>query len=133
MGQYIQAVRRVPEPQRKRLIIDAARPGASIEVIAPRGPLARMRGLLGADRLEAGRGLLLRAKQVHTIGMHFAIDAVYLSKECSVLRVETLEPGRIGPFVLTARWVLELAAGEARRLGLRPGARFQFGDAPRAG
>lgn len=98
---------------------------ASVEVEEPRGLVGRARGLLGRGGLDPGRGMLLRARQVHTIGMRFAIDAVYLSKEGEVLRVVSLPPGRLGPLVLKARWVLEVAAGEAGRLGLAPGTRLE--------
>ncbi|MGH7426619.1 MAG: DUF192 domain-containing protein [Candidatus Methylomirabilales bacterium] len=102
-------------------LIDAGSGRVLIEVDEPRGPLRRMRGLLGAADLPAGYGMLLRARHVHTIGMSFAIDAVYLSKQGSVLRVTTLPPGSIGPLVLSARFVLELKAGEAHRLGISTG------------
>jgi uncharacterized membrane protein (UPF0127 family) len=41
--------------------------------------------------------------------------------------VETLPPGKIGPFVPRARWVLETNAGEAARLGIAPGQRLASG------
>lgn len=92
-----------------------------LEVVEPRGLFGRMRGLLGQTGLEPGRGMLIKAKQVHTIGMRFPIDSIYLSRAGSVLRVETLSPGKVGPFVPRARWVLEVKAGEAARLGIAPG------------
>ncbi|HEY8202554.1 MAG TPA: DUF192 domain-containing protein [Actinomycetota bacterium] len=86
-----------------------------------KGFAGRSVGLLGAPGLPPGRGLLIRTCQVHTIGMQFTIDAVYLSKGGRVVRVRTLRPGRLGPLVPSARWVLELAEGEAARLHLTPG------------
>lgn len=92
-----------------------------IALIEAKGVLGTMQGLLGQQGLPPGTGLLLRTNMVHTFGMRFAIDTVYLSSKGSVLRVATMPPGRIGPIVLRARHILELQAGEAARLGLAPG------------
>lgn len=109
-------------------LVDAQRPGGNgssspvaIELIELKGMLANAQGLLGQAGLPPGHGVLLRTKQVHTFGMRFAIDAVYLSRAGLVLRVATMRPGRIGPLVLRARWILEMSAGEAQRLGVHPG------------
>ena len=93
-----------------------------IEILEPKGMLATMQGLLGRADLPQGYGVLLRTKEVHTVGMRFPIDAVYLSRKGDVLRVATMAPGRLGPLVLRARWILEMRAGEATRLGIAPGA-----------
>jgi len=92
-----------------------------IALIEAKGLLGTMQGLLGQRGLPPGTGLLLRTSMVHTIGMRFAIDTVYLSSKGSVIRVATMPPGRLGPIVLRARYILELQAGEASRLGLAPG------------
>jgi uncharacterized membrane protein (UPF0127 family) len=107
-------------------LIDPDRPGAApVRLIEARGMLAGVQGLLGQGRLPPATGLLLKTKEVHTVGMRFAIDTVYLARDGRVLRVATMPPGRIGPLVLKARWVLELAAGEAQRLGIVPGSSLQ--------
>ncbi len=100
---------------------DPGRPEICVEVAEPRGFLGRAKGLLGSSEVGAGRGLLIRAKQVHTLGMRYAIDTVYLDAGGRIIRIDTLEPGRVGPLVFPARWVLELDAGEAERLGIAPG------------
>ena len=98
------------------------------------GPLTRLRGLLGRRELPRGEGLLLRpSPSIHTWFMRFAIDAVFLSPEMHVLSVRPEMPawrmaGRRG-----ARAVLELAAGEAARRGLAPGARLRAVPAPGGG
>jgi uncharacterized membrane protein (UPF0127 family) len=103
-------------------LIDPDRPGAPpVRLIEARGMLAGLQGLLGQAGLPPATGLLLKTREVHTIGMRFAIDTVYLARDGRVLRVATMPPGRIGPVVLKARWILELAAGEAHRLGIVPG------------
>jgi len=102
-------------------VLDAATRQLLVEADVATGFAGRSVGLLGASRLPPRRGLLIRTSQVHTIGMRFTIDAVYLSKAGRVVRVRTLRPGRLGPLVPSARWVLELAEGEAARLHLTPG------------
>jgi uncharacterized membrane protein (UPF0127 family) len=82
-----------------------------------------MRGLLGRSSLARGEGLLIRpAPSIHTFFMRFPIDAVFMDRELKVLGVErALEPGRMAGR-RGARVVLELAAGEAERRGVRTGA-----------
>ena len=83
-------------------------------------PLTRLKGLLGRRRLGRGEGLLLRpVNMIHTSFMRFAIDAVFLDRDLTVVSIaEDVKPwrfaGRRG-----ARAVLELGAGESARLGLR--------------
>lgn len=83
----------------------------------------RLRGLLGRPELERGQGLLLHpCRAVHTFGMRYAIDCVYLSAHWQVLAVaEALPPNRFGPVVPGAAMVLELPAGRAGATGTVPG------------
>lgn len=92
---------------------------------------ARMRGLLGRRSLGAGEGLLLRpGGAVHTAGMQFAIDVVFLSDDGTILHVaHNLQPWRMASKRGT-RAVLELAAGEARWRGLEPGQKLELIRAP---
>lgn len=105
-------------------MVDAARPWVAINAWEAKGFLERTHGLLDVPAVGSGRGLLLRARQVHTLGMTFAIDTVYLKGDGTVLKVKRLNPWRIGPFVPRARWVVEMDAGEAARLGIAPGSRL---------
>jgi uncharacterized protein len=85
-------------------------------------PHTRMRGLLGRDELPAGEGLLLKpAPSIHTCFMRFPIDIVFLDGGMRVLSVSAdLAPWRFAGKRST-RAVLELAAGEAGRRGIREG------------
>jgi uncharacterized protein len=85
----------------------------------------RLRGLIGRARLQPGDGLMLRpASAIHTSFMRFPIDAVFLDDDLRVLRVrEGLRPWRAAA-APGATAVLELAAGQAARNGLVPGARL---------
>lgn len=91
---------------------------ASAEEAATRG--ARRRGLLGRDSLE-GALVLRPCRQVHTFGMRFPIDVIWLRNDGRVLRIATIPPQRMSRFVLRARSVIEAASGAAARWGLRVG------------
>jgi uncharacterized membrane protein (UPF0127 family) len=86
-----------------------------------------MRGLLGRSELPVGEGLLLKpCGSVHMFFMRFAIDAVFLDRELSVVGVAAdLKPwrmaGRRG-----AKAVLELPAGEAARRRIASGDRLRL-------
>jgi uncharacterized membrane protein (UPF0127 family) len=97
-------------------------PDSSIDVVEARTPAARLRGLIGTNEVGRGKGLLLKAKQVHTFGMSYPIDVVHLGADGSILEVTTMKPFRLGRYKRKAKWILELDAGEAGRLGLAPGA-----------
>ena len=75
----------------------------------------RMRGLLGlkADQFTSGQGLWIVPSQgVHTVGMSFSIDVLYLDSKRRVIHVcHELAPFRIAALKLRARSVIELPAG----------------------
>lgn len=93
----------------------------------------RMRGLLGRPALQAGQGMLLMSCWlIHTFGMGYPIDLVYLRRDGRVVKVTpALAPRRVSG-CWRAHCVLELAAGEARRCGIAPGVRLPLA-APRTG
>ena len=97
-------------------------------VLADR-PLARMRGLLGRRGLARGEGLLIRpTNSVHTFFMRFPIDVVFLDRDETIVKIaDNVAPWRMRA-ARGARSVLELAAGESTRLGLRAGARLQIAE-----
>lgn len=96
----------------------------TIEVSELRGIGQRMKGLIGADGLPRGKGVLIRTRHIHTFGVRFSIDAVYLSKDGTVKKLVTLPPRRLGPLVGGSRAVLELRQDEARRLGIEVGTKL---------
>ena len=85
-------------------------------------PLTRLKGLLGRKGLEQGDGLLLRpAASIHTFFMRFPIDAVWVDRDLNVLKVSPdLGPWRTAA-CKGAKGVVEMAAGEAERVGLSAG------------
>lgn len=92
-------------------------------------PVTRLRGLLGRAGLGADEGLLIRpTSAIHTCLMRFAIDAVFLDRDLVVIDVVSdIRPWRVAAR-RRAKAVLELASGESRRHGIRPGQRLQLLD-----
>ena len=91
------------------------------------GMWSRMRGLLGRKSLDQGAGLLIvPTNSIHTFFMAFPIDAVFLDK---TLRVRSIVP-EVKPWRMSLRRgshsVLELAAGEAERAGIKEGSRLEW-------
>ena len=82
----------------------------------------RRRGLLGRDSLPAGHALIIApSSSVHTFGMRFPIDVLFVSRSGLVLKTRReLRPrriaGRIGAFA-----VIELAAGQIDAADTRVG------------
>lgn len=86
----------------------------------------RLKGLLGTRGLPEGDGLwIVPCRQVHTVGMRYAIDVVFLDEAGRVVDVvRGLAPGRFSRRVVEATSVLELPAGTVERSGLVPGAQL---------
>src|SRR3954469_13040930 len=89
-----------------------------MELATPRG--AGRRGLLGRDRFD-GALVLRPCRQVHTIGMRFAIDVAFCALDGRVVRVVTMGPGRVSRIVWGGGCVVEAAAGSFERWGVRRG------------
>jgi hypothetical protein len=94
------------------------------------GYLPRLVGLLGKTRrwAQLGRGLwIVPSSGVHTIGMLFPIDLIYLSKEKEVVHVEEhVRPFRISKVSLKAASVLELPPHTIYRSGTRVGDKLEI-------
>jgi uncharacterized membrane protein (UPF0127 family) len=81
----------------------------------------RMKGLLGRRSLDEGEGLAFREKSIHMLFMRMPIDAVFCDGELRVVKVvANLRPWRFAAS-RRARYVLEIAAGDAERLGIVEG------------
>ena len=88
---------------------------------------ARRTGLLRHDRLGPEDGLLIvPCEAVHSFGMKFPIDVLFLSKKRKVLKIRPEMPkGRIS-VCLRAHSVLELAAGRAAATGTEVGDQLEI-------
>ncbi len=89
-------------------------------VSVPRSMLGRLRGLLGRPSLQPGEGFLLDpCNGVHTVGMRYPIDVLFLDEAGRVAcAVHRLHPGRVVPYVRGARQAIELPAGTLRATGV---------------
>lgn len=87
----------------------------------------RRRGLLGLDALKRGSGLWIApCESVHTAGMRFPIDLVYLDRDYRVRKTcHSVRPWRISA-CLSAQSVIELPAGTNRATGTMPGDELEF-------
>jgi hypothetical protein len=101
---------------------DRTRRAVALEVDLATTRAERRRGLLGRDSLRAEEGLLLTpCLAVHTAGMRFAIDVVFIDRDGHVVRVVSdVRPWRIS-VSLRAHAVIELAAGTAAAHGIAVG------------
>lgn len=87
----------------------------------------RQRGLLGRNGLANGEGLwIVPCEAIHTLGMRFPIDVLYLDRKRKVRKVRrVLMPWRFS-MCLVAHSVLELPAGTADRSQTEPGDQLSF-------
>lgn len=88
---------------------------------------SRRKGLLGRDRLDDDRALVLApCGAVHTFGMRFPIDVLFVDADGSVMKiVERLRSWRMAA-ALQACITVELAAGSVRRSHVSTGDRLSI-------
>lgn len=90
----------------------------------------RLIGLLGRTKrwAQPGRGLwIVPSRGVHTIGMLFPIDLIFLSKEKQVVHVEEhVRPFRISAVSLKTSSILELPAHTIYRTGTKIGDQLEI-------
>lgn len=113
--------------KQKLLILN--REAKAIKVFVADTFWSRAIGLLSKSSLADDEALLIRpCASVHTIGMRFPIDVVFLDKEKLVLGILVdLKPFRFGFAPKGTASVLELSAGNANRTGIRLEDRLSFG------
>jgi len=82
----------------------------------------RRKGLLGRDSLPTGHGLwIVPCESVHTYGMRFPIDVLYLDRKKRVRKLRrAMLPWRLS-LCLSAHSVLELPAGTIEQTKTQPG------------
>ncbi|WP_282109890.1 DUF192 domain-containing protein [Shewanella algicola] len=83
-------------------------------VIYANKTVSRLKGLLGQRSLTMQQGLLIApCNSVHTFGMKFDIDVVFLDKNNKVVKIKTsVKPARMTS-CFGSKKVLELASGSA--------------------
>jgi uncharacterized membrane protein (UPF0127 family) len=102
-----------------------ATPGGVLWVRVADRFVTRALGLLVGEPLDAAEGLLIApCSSIHTLGMRYPIDVVFVDREARVVRVcADVRFGRMR-FAPRARGVLELRAGTAARHQLVAGVRL---------
>ena len=87
----------------------------------------RRTGLLKHSRLEPGEGLWIApCEAVHSFGMKFAIDVVYLDRKKRVSKIrKEMVPRRLSA-CLSAHSVLELPVGMIESSRTEPGDQLEF-------
>ena len=109
-------------------------PAGPVQIVLAEGFRRRILGLMGLSAEEIEPLLFPRCRSIHMFGMRTPIDLVWLAlgaKQAQVLEVvESLRPGghqRVAAAACRrAVAALELAPGEAKRLGLQPGATVEL-------
>jgi uncharacterized membrane protein (UPF0127 family) len=110
-------------PRRWRKALHVPLHARSLELIRADSFGTRLLGMAGLRAVPAGTGLLFpRTRSVHTFGMRFALDLVWLDGAGHVVRVDRAVPARRLAACAGACAVIELPAGGADRAGLAPGA-----------
>ena len=72
----------------------------------------RLKGLLGRERLPEGEALIFPGcSSIHTIGMRFPIDAIFVDRDWRVVALHSVRPGRMMLPVRKAWGVVETPAG----------------------
>ena len=94
----------------------------------------RLKGLLGSTRkmFSAGAALwIVPCHGVHTFGMIFPIDVLYLDESLVVVHLEqNVKPWRFTPIRLDAATVIELPASTVASTGTCVGDRMEINTAP---
>ena len=83
----------------------------SLDITVADNPWSRLRGLLGRRLLRTGDGVwVVPSRGVHTVGLLFPIDVIYLNEGLIVVhQAERVPPFRIAPIKVNCYSVLELA------------------------
>jgi len=100
----------------------------SENVIVAKRLLERMKGLIGKKGLENGESLWIKpCKSVHTFGMRFPIDIIFLDRESRVVALKkNFLKNHITPLYFKAVSVLELPAGTIEMTDTRTGDRIEI-------
>jgi len=90
--------------------------GGGLVVLVASTRRARRRGLSRVSELSRDHALLLPGcRSVHTIGMQFALDLLWLDGDGALLRLDRAVPARRVRTCVRARAVIECAAGHGDR------------------
>ncbi len=93
-----------------------------------RGFFSRLKGLVGKSILGDGEGLwMARCRAIHTFGMRFPIDVVFLDRDFIVkMAVKSVLPCRTVVSCLSAKSVIELPEGTIERTQVQIGDKIEI-------
>jgi uncharacterized membrane protein (UPF0127 family) len=96
-------------------------------------PSRRAKGLLGREQLDEGAGMwIIPCEAVHTFGMQFPIDLVYLDRSQKVVKLcGAVGRNRIA-ICISAHSVLELSSGTILKSAIQIGDSLRFGCCSRS-
>lgn len=93
--------------------------------------LERMRGLLFSPPLADGEALLIKpCGSVHTMGMSYAIDLIFLDNHWAIVKIVSNLPPWRSSRCRKAKMVLELRGGSIESLDLLDGQQLEWDDEP---
>ncbi|MCL4378768.1 MAG: DUF192 domain-containing protein [Actinobacteria bacterium] len=86
----------------------------------------RLFGLIFKRKLKNSEGLLIEeCKSIHTFGMRYCIDVIFLDKFDEIIKVfHSFKPFRFTPLIKNASRVLELKSGFINYVSLKTGDRL---------
>ena len=99
------------------------------EVFVARTLWSRLIGLIGRRSLPPGSALIIPGcNQVHTFGMRFPIDVLFLNEDNVILAAETLRPWKMSKRHPGASKVIELPAGTISESSIALGDQLSLSD-----
>lgn len=82
----------------------------------------RLKGLLGTKKLDNGKALVISpCSSIHTVGMNYDIDVIFIGSDDSVLKVVSKMPANRFALCLKSCYVVELPAGTIEATGTTVG------------
>ena len=124
-----------PVPRQDTIVIESDEGAQLLSVEIADTPALRERGLMFRHRVPENRGMLFLYEGVGPVAMwmkntHIPLDMAFIRPDGTVARlVEGAEPHSLDTIESRepVAAVLEVAAGEAHKLGLKPGALIRHG------
>jgi uncharacterized membrane protein (UPF0127 family) len=88
----------------------------------------RLRGVIGREPLAPNEAYVIAgSRQVHTVGVPYALDAIFCDGDFQVLHVQTLRPQSRSKRIRDAQFCVEVAGGRATDCGITAGVQLRFG------
>ncbi len=97
-----------------------------VKVCVAKGFIERLKGLLFTKSLSPGHGMYIKpCSEVHSFGMAYALDVVFLDDQLKVIKLDVLPKHSIR-MCRGAKSVIELPECSINELGIKLGDHFSF-------